>query len=184
MPDALFPLIPHPTTLDDRVRSIAASARRSEGGRLHVFFRLLGELARLRIPPSRPAAAVDELWRHTCFEAFVAPLAGEGYRELNLSPSGEWASYRFRRYRERVFDARPSAAPAIEVRSSPSALEIEAEIDAVDMAHGALAIGFAAVIEGDDGVLSYWALRHPRPRPDFHDDAARVLRLEPLASEW
>jgi len=29
------------------------------------------------------------------------------------------------------------------------------------------------------GALSYWALRHPMPRPDFHHFAGRLLRLPP-----
>lgn len=184
MPDALLRLIPHPTTLDDRIRVIEAGARWSETGRLRLAFRLVADLSRLRIPAPRPPAAVDELWRHTCFEAFMAADACTAYREINLSPSGEWASYRFRGYRERIPDDRPPAAPRIEVRGTGTALEVEADLEAADLAHRALAVGLGAVIEGDDGALSYWALRHPRSRPDFHDEAARVLRLEPLAREW
>ena len=29
-------------------------------------------------------------------------------------------------------------------------------------------VALAAVLEGSDGVLSYWALRHPAASPDFH----------------
>ena len=32
----------------------------------------------------------DELWRHTCSEAFLAAGDGAAYHELNFSPSGRW----------------------------------------------------------------------------------------------
>ena len=36
----------------------------------------------------------------------------------------------------------------------------------------------SAVIEASDG-LSYWALRHPADKPDFHDADGFALLLEP-----
>ena len=35
----------------------------------------------------------------------------------------------------------------------------------------------SAVIETDDGRLSYWALAHPAPQPDFHHRAGWTARL-------
>jgi hypothetical protein len=42
----------------------------------------------------------------------------------------------------------------------------------------ALRIGASAVIEDDGGALSYWALRHPPGKPDFHHPDAFALELE------
>jgi hypothetical protein len=33
------------------------------------------------------------------------------------------------------------------------------------------------VIEEGDGVLSYWALRHPAARPDFHHPEGFALEI-------
>jgi hypothetical protein len=53
------------------------------------------------------------------------------------------------------------------------------ELDAViAVAAGRLAIGLSAVIEEQDGRLSYWALRHPPGKPDFHYPEAFALELE------
>ena len=41
----------------------------------------------------------DGLWRHTCFEAFIAAAVRPEYWEYNLSPSGAWAAYHFTGYR-------------------------------------------------------------------------------------
>lgn len=39
------------------------------------------------------------------------------------------------------------------------------------------ALGLSAVIEQSDGALSYWALAHPRPQPDFHHRGGWAARL-------
>jgi hypothetical protein len=44
-------------------------------------------------------------------------------------------------------------------------------------AKGRLRIGLSAVIEGKDGALSYWALRHAPGKPDFHHRRAFALEL-------
>jgi hypothetical protein len=40
-----------------------------------------------------------------------------------------------------------------------------------------LELGIACVIERLDGTKSYWALRHPAERPDFHRRDAFLVRL-------
>jgi hypothetical protein len=135
----------------------------------------------------------DGLWQHTCFEAFLAPLGGGSYWELNLSPSGDWNLYRFAAYRsgqqpeERcpqlpftVMGPRP--APSQTNCQNPSvrvllALDLCCPLPP-ELAHAPqLELGLTAVIEQVDGVLSYWALNHPGPEPDFHDRRGWSLRL-------
>src|SRR5207249_1533417 len=41
-----------------------------------------------------------------------------------------------------------------------------------------LQLALSAVIEDEQGVLSYWALTHPPGKPDFHHPDAFVLDLE------
>jgi hypothetical protein len=124
--------------------------RRTPSGALVVDFRLDADRERVRIPPRRKPRFADGLWRHTCFEVFVAKKGARAYREYNFSPSGEWAAYAFSSYRKR--------GPA-------------------KIAGGPLQIGLCAVIEEKSGALSYWALRHPRRKPDFHDRRGFVLEL-------
>ena len=131
-------------------------------GALEVRFILHADFDRLRIPPRRAPRLADGLWRHTCFEVFVAARS-RAYREYNFSPSGEWASYAFSAYRKRsrANIARPHWNRRV----------------ATIPARGRLRIGLAAVIEEKDGALSYWALRHPRRKPDFHDRRSFALEL-------
>ena len=41
-----------------------------------------------------------------------------------------------------------------------------------------LALVVSAVIEDDSGALSYWALRHPPGKPDFHHPDAFAMELD------
>jgi hypothetical protein len=46
-----------------------------------------------------------------------------------------------------------------------------------------LRLGLSAVIESCNGSLSYWALRHPAGKPDFHHADAFALGLEAPEAE-
>ena len=61
-----------------------------------------GKMSELRLPPVVSPARADELWRHTCFEAFVRASPNFAYYEFNFSPSMQWAAYRFRAYRQEM----------------------------------------------------------------------------------
>ena len=182
-------LICHPATPAPIVRALEARACWQSDGALALAFRLWGDMARLRVPAERPAQRADLLWEHTCFEAFVGVPDQEGYREFNFSPSGLWASYAFTGYRQRdqideERDEKPqdSIAPRIVTRRFAGHLEVDATIPAgaLPANSGELLLGLCAVVEAADtidGSHSYWALRHPAERPDFHHRDALTLHL-------
>lgn len=138
-------------------------------------YRLHGELERLRLPAGAPGRA-DELWRHSCCELFLAG-EGEGYYEFNFAPGGAWAAYHFSAYRAGRNEA--PVTPRLTTQRSARQLVLEAQLDLAAL--GALAraatlrIGLSAVLEEVTGELSYWALAHGKPRPDFHDPGTFVL---------
>ena len=172
MPSAALAL--HPATPCSALRGIEISISRKDGA-LKVSYSLQGEIARLRIPPPRPPRVAERLWQHTCFEIFIARDGASGYRELNFSPSGEWAAYSFDAYRQGRLDA-GSADPGIRVQRAPGRLELVASIPVTQ--HGKLRVGLSAVIEEESGGLSYWALRHAPGKPDFHHPEAFALELD------
>ena len=126
-----------------------------------------------------PPGPADGLWHHSCFEAFVGTADDEAYQEFNFAPSGQWAHYRFQR--ERVLDAAPAAVatPRCHWTADRGSLLLDALLpaSALSPAGASLLIGLSAVIEIADGTLSYWALHHPAPRPDFHHRGGWALRL-------
>jgi len=176
----------HPSTRTETVRAIGVLVRRSAGNELQMTFRLDGDIARIRIPSPGVPRINTELWRHTCFEAFIAVDGQREYHEFNFAPSGEWCVYALSGYRNGGPVADETMRPHIAVRSSGSRLELDAlvRLNSLSAIHAraVLRIGLSAVIEASDG-LSYWALRHQADKPDFHDADGFVLRLEPPRPE-
>jgi hypothetical protein len=171
----------HPETYSPAVQGIVVRVGWRQDGALTLTYTLTGDCTRLRIPPPRPAAKADSLWQHTCFEAFISVKGDFAYRELNFSPSGEWAVYYFRGYRDRFHFAEEEAAPEILVRRAESGLVLEANIRLpLQFTLRPLQLGLSAVIEDDWGKRSYWALMHPPGKPDFHHPEAFALRVVPL----
>ena len=173
-----FTLTCHPQTPSQAIREIDVVVGEAKSGGLMLSFCLVGDISGLSIPESRSHRRADHLWRHTCFEAFVMEGEGPEYREFNFSPSGEWAVYAFRGYRNgRVLENKLS--PVIEVHKAMDRLELGAEICQGLLPHGRpLRLGLTAIVEDAGGILSYWALRHPPGKPDFHHTDAFALQLE------
>jgi hypothetical protein len=175
-------LIAHPSTPNAGVRSLRVQVRLEEPGILVFEYSLHADISRLRVPACGTAGRVDGLWKHTCFEAFVARADAPGYHEFNFSPSLDWAVYRFSAYREGKSSAEIDRAPEISVRRVEDALDLQSAVrigelaDLRDARH--LRIALAAVIEDDHGRLSYWGLRHPPGKPDFHHPNGFALEVE------
>lgn len=163
-------LTPHPTTPGPDVTLAVQMARR--GDRLWLRYVVDGDVEGVEWPA--PAAGrADDLWKHTCFEVFVR--TADGYREFNLSPSGQWAAYRFDGYRAGMAQAAETAEPPL-LDAGADCLGLETVID---LPSDANALGLSAVIEAADGRISYWASAHPSDKPDFHHPDSFVLDLPP-----
>jgi hypothetical protein len=167
----------HLETPSQAIQGIDAVVSTAPGHNLTLAFALEGDISGLRIPEPRSSRRASDLWRHTCFEVFVMREDGPGYREFHFSPSGEWAVYAFRDYRDGG-ELDIELAPGIVVRRTLNRLELDAEICQDFLPPGRpLRLGLSAVVEDADGELSYWALRHPPGKPDFHHTDAFALQL-------
>ena len=163
----------HPDSRCAAVTGIEVAVARPQAGELALHYFVTGKMSDVRLPPVTAPARTDELWRHTCLEAFVR--AGSGYLEFNFSPSTAWAAYRFSAYRAGMAPAMDVRAPRLEVRSSAVSFEMEVLLALPDDATGPL--GLSAVIEETGGGKSYWALVHPPGRADFHHADCFALQL-------
>lgn len=172
----------HPSAQSsDAVRSVEVRIHRDHGTAFSLVYCLAADLSRLRIPDQREPRRTDELWKHTCFEAFIATAGAPGYCELNFSPSTEWAAYRFTAYRNGMTPLEVEYPRPVRVRSGSHGLEVHVGVrlaaaepsDDGDRHR----IALSAVIEEVDGRISYWALRHPAGKPDFHHPDAFALEL-------
>jgi hypothetical protein len=133
----------------------------------------------LVVPQFAGRGRADELWRTTCFELFLRPQGAQSYVELNLSPSERWAAYDFKSYRDEMSERPASREPDCTMRQGSSFAIFDAAIPFNTLPGLPAAANFAAVIEEQGGMKSYWALAHPSARPDFHDAACFTAELAP-----
>ena len=169
----IYFLRPHPDS-ESPVTRIAVEVERVGADRLRLTYRIGGDLGRMVIPRPQPPARTDGLWQHSCCEAFLA--LGQGYREFNFSPSGQWAAYRFDTYRDGMRDAE-TETPTIAWDRDGEAAKLAATINLPSDTTGPL--GLSAIIEDTNGNRSFWALAHPLGAPDFHDAACFTAQLPP-----
>src|SRR5689334_3335291 len=113
-----FNLVPHTSTPPadppfkvwvnvEHAASLAAVAT------TNLWFGVGAPADRFVIPAVGQPERTDELWKTTCFEAFLRPLGETSYLEWNFAPSGQWASYEFSDYRDGMAEAEVTQPPYI-----------------------------------------------------------------------
>lgn len=180
-PKTVLELLPHPLQPAAAGRTLKVSVAADPDGDVTLHYYLGGTLEGLHIPAPQTPSAADGLWMHTCFEAFIAVPDEPAYREFNFSPSGQWAIYAFTAYRDRDPSWTSPLTPTLELAHAEGELSLRVHLPRAALPPhsrtGLLEISLSAVMEESDGSLSYWALRHPAARPDFHHRDGYALRL-------
>jgi hypothetical protein len=176
-------LICHPDTPATAVSAIEVHVARAAPGNLLLHYFITGRAGLL--VPGYPSPATrrraDDLWQHTCFEAFVKPQGGEAYWEFNLAPTWDWQVYALTGYRTGRHPAADIAVPTVDARYARDSwdLRVHWELAAAIPNDRPWQIGVSAVIQDTNGVLSYWALKHAPGKPDFHHPDAFALTVAP-----
>ena len=178
----------HPDTICAAVTQIEVDVARPQAGRLILTYAVTGKIGDLAMPPVSDPVRTDELWQHTCFEAFLRNPSGPGYYEFNFAPSTQWAAYRFSDYRTRRCVATEIGAPRTAVESSAERYVLRASLE-IDRMQALSAsggrngsdqkwpLGLSAIIEEKNGQRSYWALNHPPGKADFHHSDCFALEV-------
>lgn len=166
-----LPLFPHPHSAPTEPFKLWASVEKTAGfgamATLNLWFGIEAPASRFHIPVMPGGGRADNLWRTTCFEAFLQRPGELAYREWNFAPSGKWAAYDFADYREGMEQAGIDPPPYIRMEDNLTWWTLGATI-AVETDQ-AWRLGLSAVIEEREGRISHWALAHPDPqKPDFH----------------
>ena len=165
-------LRPHPESHFSAATHIDVTCIRRPSNRLLLSYNVTGPMKDIRIPPIAAAARTDNLWQHTCFEAFIGASSDGAYYEFNFSPSTQWAAYRFNGYRNGMSVATEIDAVPIETCADAERYTLQALLDLALLSalprKSALRLGLSAVTEDIRGNKSYWALAHPPGKPDFH----------------
>jgi hypothetical protein len=177
-------LLPHPVSvpgaLQDVVHELSVLVASPDADQLKLTYRLSGDLDALQLPEPRPPVRTDGLWRRSCFEAFIGHAGRPDYWEYNFSPSGAWAAYHFSAYREGMSPLLKGAAPTVSPRIRTDSVVVSVRLDLSWLARGGgvgVRLGLAAVVEDKARVLSYWALKHPAEKPDFHHRDSFVVEI-------
>jgi hypothetical protein len=146
---------------------------------LKIEYVVIGRISDIRLPAPALPERKDELWQHSCFEAFVGLGDARAYVEFNFSPSGEWASYRFEAHRRGRQPAMNLPSPDIyREQADDGRFALTAWLDLARLAREVPStLGLSAVIEDKTGAISYWALAHPPGEPDFHHADCFALEL-------
>lgn len=174
------PLVRHPDSSETLAADVSARCAASAPGVFDVAFRVLGDIAGLHIPAPRSGERADGLWRTTCFELFVRAAGEPSYWEVNLSPSSDWAVYRFDEYRTNQRQENDAEALHIDACRLPASFHLTAQIRLralTNTGRSSLMAGLSAVLEDESGLKSYWALAHSAGAPDFHNPACFVYAL-------
>ena len=166
-------LVPHPQSLRPVAQSITVDLAVRERA-LHLAYQIRGGEGGLAIPDYEEPVRADGLWQETCCEAFVRAKGQAGYHEVNLSPSTQWAVYRFSAYRDGMRPVDIGAAPVIDRDVGAEGISLTARIDLsmlpAEYSAADWQIGLSCVVRDLAGTIAYWALNHPPEKPDFHHD--------------
>ena len=153
-----------------------------EGGILELSYNLRpaqrdGDLLAVSLPSIQPSSVPmhgdrrDELWKHSCFEAFIGVPGSQQYWEFNVSPLGHWNLYSFERYRQGGSGLVEALPPSVSVRQTRRDCRCDVVLDLRPWwpIGGMPELGLTMVVEEMNSRLSYWALSHPGDIADFHD---------------
>ncbi len=174
-----FSLQPFPSAQPLPAVKITGTISR-QGHALALRYELMGKLATVVLPEraDRPARR-HGLWEETCFEFFLAPQNSRRYWEFNLAPAGHWNVYSFQGYRqgmqeERAFTSLPFS---VQSRSDSMLLVLKVDLAGIIPADQALEAAISAILTGNEGQVTYWALTHPGPEADFHRRDSFIIEL-------
>lgn len=147
---------------------------------IDVCYQIRGDIDELHFPAvSQLATRKNELWNSTCCELFVGVCGETGYWEYNLSPSHDWAVFRFTDYRKNKSDELSISAIDIATKiDNNREFELKTILSLPEaLTRHKLDVGISAVVKDKTGNIFYYALAHPGKQADFHDRSGFIIQL-------
>jgi hypothetical protein len=128
----------------------------------------------------------DELWKSTCFEWFLKSSHSKKYWEFNVAPTGRWNFYELDDYRTNLQRSALIETPRFSAHQRPDAMnsyqfKVEANLKNLFekgnelVKNGRFAV--TSVIQWISGEVSYFSLKHPSNKPDFHSNDGFTISL-------
>jgi hypothetical protein len=121
---------------------------------------------------------MDELWKHTCFEAFWAKPSSPDYWEFNVAANGMWNIYHFNSYRSPNPPQESFDFELIKFEFSPTKLSALLSCNIVITS---LEAALTSIIKTNLNQTLYFATCHSGSKPDFHiRESFQLKRSQPL----
>ncbi|MBP6218944.1 MAG: hypothetical protein KA436_10190 [Oligoflexales bacterium] len=137
---------------------------------IQVYYEVQGPISKLKIVEPNPDPFYREgIWESTCCELFISIPPSQGYKEWNISPSGDWFSMHFSGYRTRQANYKDLSPPlSTNWRREGDKLSCSLKVK-IPVSQEPLHLSICTILEDLQGEKSYWSLTHTQPNPDFHD---------------
>lgn len=120
----------------------------------------------------------NELWKTTCFEAFLKPKTQEHYWEINLNSSGDWNFYFLEAYRKNLIEETQAHVSSFQATLTKGIFHLEIETYLPFLNHESIWISPCVILESQKGEKSYWSIHHPESQPNFHASGSFVHELK------
>jgi hypothetical protein len=137
--------------------------------KIKISFTVQGMLEAYVFPKAQKIQRVDELWKATCFELFLANDE-EVYYELNFSSSLGWNFYVLESYREEPKELEFLFVPTIKIEENDNEFRIVFELKSVNLNLEQFKYyNLATILLSKENERTFWAIKHLKTQPDFHD---------------
>lgn len=114
-----------------------------------------------------------QLWQQTCFEAFIQPIGGSRYFEINLTTNKSWNVFEFMDYRNPQPPKEFIKADLLSFKVEEN--EIKAQVKFTGENFKKVKASICAVIQNKNGTSSYWSIKHAGSKPDFHHFESLII---------
>jgi hypothetical protein len=174
----MIPLHPFDNDKTGAVSLFESTLLLSSEGHLRVRYIVDTQPGAIKLPDYGEPVRTKDLWQSTCFELFLKEEGQEAYLEFNFAPFHAWAAYCFAGYRDGMTDVDIKTTPEIHMEFGDYWFALEASLQLPDdWQNKALLANITAILETENGDISYWAAAHSATKPDFHDPSCFVLPL-------
>ena len=141
-----------------------------QDNRLKVNYEIRADVSQYNFLKKTKQQRVDELWRDSCFEIFIANRSSDEYYEINTSPSTEWNAYHFKSYKEKMNKSYIFSMPSIKNQQLANRYNFSFEMSFQEgIFEKELLINLAVILLDREGVRHFYSINRRKGSPDFHD---------------
>jgi len=141
-----------------------------KNSQLKLNYEIVGQLSKYNFPKKTKQQRADNLWLDTCFELFIADINKKEYWEINISPSTEWNSYHFTKYKKNMKKSYLFSTPCIKIKSNENKYKFSFDSTMQKkILKKELQINICVIILDKNKKRNFYSINRRNSSPDFHD---------------